>query len=122
MLNGSGEVGVYDLDIWEDRTLTKTFKISGIASAVGYTAELMIRQAVDKPVLLALTSSPAAGLTITSDGTYLIIAVVITHTQAAALAAVIANGTWDFRVVNGSGIVKSYVEGKVIIHQVTTHA
>lgn len=118
----SGEVGVYDLNIWEDRSLTKTFKISGIPSANGYTAELMIRQSVTLTVLLALTSTPLAGLTLSSDGTYLIIDVVITPAQATALAAVIDNGTWDFRVVNSTGIVKSYVEGKVIIHQVTTHS
>jgi hypothetical protein len=119
----SGEVGTYNLHIWEDRTFTKTFKISGITSAVGYTAELMIRESVtDVTPLLALTSTPAAGLTITSDGTYLIIEVVITPTQAIALAATLDNGVWDFRIVNSTGIVKSYVEGLVIVHQVTTHS
>lgn len=119
----SGEVGTYNLNIWEDRSLTKTFKITGIASASGYTAQLMIRASLlSTTALLTLTSSPAAGLTLSSDGTYLIIDVVITPTQATALALLISSGVWDFKITNPTGVVKSYVEGLAIVHQVTTHS
>jgi hypothetical protein len=83
----------------------------GVAvNLTGYTAALQIRQTyASTTTLLSLTSSPAAGITITAGtGT---IAITATAAQTGAIAA--GTYVYDCEITDGTGVVTRIVQGQI---------
>lgn len=78
----------------------------------GYTAALQIREYyAATTTLLSLTSSPAAGITITAGtGT---IAISATAVQTGAITA--GNYVYDCEITDGTGVVTRIVQGEAYI-------
>lgn len=78
----------------------------------GYTAALQIRETyASTSTLLSLTSSPAAGITITAGtGT---IAVTATAAQTGAIATGVY--VYDCEITDGAGVVTRIVQGEVYL-------
>jgi hypothetical protein len=78
----------------------------------GYTAALQIRETyASTTTLLSLTSSPAAGITITPlTGT---IAVTATAAQTGAIATGVY--VYDCEITDGAGVVTRIVQGEVFL-------
>jgi hypothetical protein len=76
-----------------------------------FTAKCEIRDKPGGNVILSLTSSPAAGITITAATG--LIAVVITKTQSAAFNFTV--GEYDMRITNASSEDTYIAEGKVYL-------
>lgn len=119
--NDANDVALFDLHIRTYRTYTKTITISGIATAVGYSVRLMIRDDEnDTTALITLTSTPVAGIVLSSNGSVLSIALTISETQTSALE--IEQGVWDLEVTDPSGAMKTYIGGSVVVHKSVTHS
>jgi len=73
----------------------------------GYTVAMMVRKNVDSDILLSLTSSPAAGITLTAaTGT---IQIAITPTQSAAIQS--NEVVYDVIIYNATTGHKEYLVG-----------
>lgn len=110
--------GTYNLTVTENAKHTQTFTIAGIVTAVGYTAKVDMR-AGEKPtdtLVLALTSSPTAGLVLSSGGSSLSIAMTLTEAQVDLIADAIQAGVmWSLKVTDPAGGTLQYLKGKVTI-------
>lgn len=116
--------GTYNLPLTEGSTNTYSFVISGIVTAVGYSAAIDIREgdAPDSTALLQLTSSPAAGISLSSDGSSLTVAVTITETQADTIAPTIKSdgAYWSLKVTAPGSTTLQYLIGAVKITRAPT--
>lgn len=118
--NDAKDVVAFDLHIRKYRTYQKTFTISGIANATGYSARLMIKaDADDTTALITLTSNPASGIVLSSNGSILSIVIAISYSVTGALR--IEQGVWDFEITDPSGARKTYAGGAVIVHPSVTY-
>lgn len=114
--------GTYNLVLTENSLNVFTFTIGGITTAVGYTAMVDIR-AGSKPtdtLQLALTSSPAGGLVLSSDGVSLSVVLTITETQADTLAPILSKSSWSLKVAAPGGATLQYLKGTVAIVRTPT--
>ncbi len=117
--------GEVNLTLIENATNTIPIVIDGITTAVGYSASIDIRMQ-DKPtggLLLGLTSNPAAGITLSSDGTALTIIVRITETQTDGMFDAIINNDgayWSLKITDPSGDSLQYLKGEINYYRTPT--
>jgi hypothetical protein len=98
----------YDITIEQGATFAFSITVTGV-NLSGYAAAMQGRTTHSATTTaFALTSTPAAGLTIT-PGTNSVIAVALTATQTAALAAP-SEGVYDLEYSIG-GVVTRILEG-----------
>jgi uncharacterized membrane protein len=110
--------GTYDFDIYEGATFAETWTRSGVSTAVGWSAAIDIRKSAtsNSQLYLALTSSD--GITLSSNGTTLSMAVVISATRAAALAAAIraaglTEAYYDLKLTKPDATIEYLLAGKI---------
>lgn len=108
---------------YDEREIT----IPGFASAVGVSARMDFRagQTDDSTLYLSLTSTPAAGLTLSSDGTNLVIAFEITETQMDTLvtalrAAGVSACYYSLKITPSNGKTRPYIYGTYTVTLVPT--
>jgi hypothetical protein len=116
--------GAYNLTLTENSTNVLSFSISGIATASGYSAAIDIRKG-DTPtsdLVLALTSSPVAGLALSSNGSSLTITVTITETQVDTIAATLSETRlyWSLKVTAPDTTTRQYLKGPVSLTRTPT--
>ncbi len=109
-----GEACVHDIKIHQgaDRKWSLFFfdSNSAILPLTSYSCAMDIRLTEDDPVaLLSLTSSPAAGITITAAAGQIDFA--ITAAQTAAFK--FKRAFYDIKVTSGSGEVKYFFKGEI---------
>lgn len=97
--------GGYDVVCPQGSTLSLTFqwKINGIpVNLTGYTAKLQVRESYNAAsTLIALTSSPVAGLTVDGNGN---IGVTVSATTTAAVPA--GTYVWDIELTSGTTVTR----------------
>lgn len=114
------EVAQHTFHVYRYRTFTKTIRISDITSHAGVSVRMMIKTSAESATsLLTLTSTPAAGIVLSTVSSQLNIAITMTDTQAGALA--IDYGEWDLEVTKSDGTLRTYVGGPIEIHDTVTH-
>jgi hypothetical protein len=89
-------ISIIELSLVENQGKTWQFDYPGVASAAGWSAKMEFRtsqQAKGDP-LVTLTSSPAAGITLSSDGTKLLGTFALTEAQHDLLAAAKGSTIW----------------------------
>jgi hypothetical protein len=88
-----------------------------VRSLTGYVARLSIRRAVeDAAAVLALTSTPSAGLTLTAaTGT---VAIALTAAQTAGLSGTYV---YDLEVESSGGVVTRLMQGRVHVSPQVTY-
>ncbi len=112
--------GTYNLPLTENSTNVFSFVISGITTATNYSAKVDMRATAlpSSTTLLALTSSPAAGLALSSDGSHLTIVMTITEAQADTLIPLVvaANGkaAWSLKVTAPDTTTLQYLTGLIV--------
>lgn len=119
----SDEVGIYQLDLVENQTNTRTFQIDGITTATSYSAavDIRIESRGDATALLQLTS-PSGGLVLSSNGSYLQVAMTITEAQIDPIADDIAatGAYWSLKVTAPDSTTRQYLIGPVTILRTPT--
>lgn len=116
--------GAYNLPITENSVNVQTFAISGIATAVDYSAMVDIRasESPTSALLLSLTS-PSDGLTLASDGSSLTVTLTMTEAQADTLAPLVdANprAAWSLKVTSPTGVTLQYLKGLIVLTRTPT--
>ncbi|MFI6816068.1 hypothetical protein ACIBG7_26935 [Nonomuraea sp. NPDC050328] len=102
----------YDISIEQGATYRTTLTLTG-RDLTGYTARMQVRASVASPaVLLELTSSPAAGITITL-GPPGVIDIVITAAQTAAMTWWV--GFYDLELTWPNGDVERLLKSTVTV-------
>ncbi|MFI6819280.1 hypothetical protein ACIBG7_43315 [Nonomuraea sp. NPDC050328] len=102
----------YNIAIEQGATYRTTLTLTG-RDLTGCTARMQVRESVASPaVLLELTSSPAAGITIT-PGPPGVIDIVITAAQTAAMTWWV--GFYDLELVWPNGDVERLLKGAVTV-------
>jgi hypothetical protein len=100
---------VYQGDTWLPGTITA--KLSGTPiDFTGYTAKMEIRHAISREIVLTLTSTPAAGITISSVG------VITLSMTAAQTSALLGEYSYDLQITYPSGIIKTYTFGTITVY------
>lgn len=106
--------GTYNFSVYEGETFAETWTRSGVTSASGWSATLDIRQKADDASTLYLALASGSGLTLSSDGTNLIIAVLITAAQTANLATFgFKQANYDLKLTKPDSSVEYLLAGKV---------
>lgn len=100
-------------DTWSPGTITATVSGTPI-NFTGYTATMEIRNAISNDVSVTLTSTPAAGITLTSLG---VITITMTATQTNAL---LGEYNYDLQITNGSSEKRTYTYGAITVKNDTT--
>lgn len=103
---------VWQGDTWTPGTITATLSGTPINFS-GWTAKMEIRNAISNDVAVTLTSTPAAGITITSLG---VITLAMTATQTSGL---LGRYSYDLELANGA-IIKTYTYGTIEVKNDTT--
>jgi len=104
--------GTYAMTVYAGADFDRTFTVTQGGTALnltGYTAAMMVRDAVDGTAtpLLSLTS----GSGITLGGTAGTIAVAITNAQSAAIPA--GSYAYDLEIISGSSAITRILQGAV---------
>lgn len=73
--------GTYNIATAANATYSSTISIAGITTTTGYTARMDIRTGPKDTDTLVLSLTSVSGLTLSSDGSSLSVAVLITETQ-----------------------------------------
>lgn len=95
-------------DTWEPGTITATVSGTPI-NFTGYTATMEIRNAISNDVSITLTSTPAAGITLTSLG---VITITMTAEQTNAM---LGEYNYDLQVTNTNSEVRTYTYGTITV-------
>lgn len=103
---------VWQGDTWTPGTITATLSGTPI-NFTGYTATMEIRNAISNDVAVTLTSTPAAGIVLTSLG---VITVSMTATQTNGL---LGRYSYDLELKTGS-TVRTYTYGTIEVKNDTT--
>jgi len=107
--------GIYPLTITENSTNAWSFVISGITTAVGYTAAVDIRKS-EVPTstrLLGLTNG--SGLSLSSNGSALTVVLRITEAQADTLVPLLSpTAVWSLKITAPDGSTLQYLKGPVV--------
>lgn len=112
--------GSYDFEIQQGATFIETWKRSGVTSASGYDARIDVRQSQSKSSTLILQLTVGNGyITLSGDGSYLIMSLVVPAGVTAALPP--GNFWYDLELVNG-GLVERLLEGRVTVSPEVTLA
>jgi hypothetical protein len=101
-------------DTWAPGTITATVSGTPI-NFTGYTATMEIRNAISNDVALTLTSTPAAGITLTSLG---VITITMTATQTNAL---LGEYSYDLQITSPTSVIKTYTYGTISVLQDNTN-
>lgn len=110
----------YNLSIEQGATYTLNVTVTAV-NLTGYTARMMGRTShASNATLFSLTSSPAAGIVITS-GTDSVIAVTLTATQTAALPRW-SCGVYDLEYQSAAGVVTRILGGTFVVSGEVTYA
>lgn len=110
--------GTYNFTIYEGETWAETWTRSGVVTSTGWAARLDIRATKDETSELYLSLTSVAGITLSSDGSKLIMSLVLTLTQTAALQqAVAADGMksayYDLKLTKPDTTVEYLLRGKI---------
>lgn len=116
--------GAYNIALTENATNVLSFDISDITTMTGYSAAMDFRQG-DRPIdtiVLALTSSPAAGLALSIVGGILRVTMTITEAQVDPIAATLATTTvsYSLKITAPAGTTTQYLRGNVTITRTPT--
>lgn len=84
---------------------------SNYLDLTGSTVLAQVRASVASSVVLATFSATLTNQTTTPGG----ITLTLTPTQTSALPS--TGGVWDVQVTNGSGVVRTYINGEVAVLQ-----
>lgn len=103
---------IWQGDTWTPGTITATISGTPI-NFTGWTATMEIRNAISNDVALTLTSTPAAGITLTSIG---VITLSMTSTQTNTL---LGRYSYDLEMTNGAAI-RTYTYGTIEVKNDTT--
>ena len=102
-----------DYELWQGDTFapgTITATVSGTPiNFTGYAATMEIRNAISNDVSLTLTSTPAAGITLTSLG---VITITLTASQTNAL---LGEYNYDLQITNTSNEIRTYTYGSITV-------
>lgn len=102
-----------DYELWQGDTFapgTITATVSGTPiNFTGYAATMEIRNAISNDVSLTLTSTPAAGITLTSLG---VITITLTAAQTNAL---LGEYNYDLQITNASNEIRTYTYGAITV-------
>ena len=113
--NSKSPVPYSDWKIKQGATIKRNYYLKDASGAskdlTGYTAKCEIRDKPGGNVILALTSSPAVGITITAESG--LISIVITKSQSALFNFTVAE--YDMRVTDSSNEDTYIAEGKVYL-------
>lgn len=104
---------IWQGDTWLPGTITVTSGGTPI-DFTGWTATMEIRNAISNDVAVTLTSSPAAGITMSSIG---VITLSMTATQTSAL---LGEYRYDLQTTNTSGSIRTYLYGIINVTSDTT--
>jgi hypothetical protein len=95
-------------DTWEPGTITA--RVSGTPiNFTGYTATMEVRNAISNDVSITLTSTPAAGITLTSLG---VITITMTAEQTNAM---LGEYNYDLQVTDTSNEIRTYTYGTITV-------
>lgn len=103
---------IWQGDTWTPGTITATLSGTPI-NFTGWTATMEIRNAISNDVALTLTSTPSAGISLTSLG---VITLAMTATQTSGL---LGRYSYDLEMTNGATI-RTYTYGTIEIKNDTT--
>lgn len=110
----------YNLAIEQGSTYVLNVTVTAV-NLTGYTARMMGRTShASTSTVFSLTSSPAAGITITS-GTDSVISVTLTATQTAALSRW-SCGVYDLEYQSPGGVVTRILGGTFVVSGEVTYA
>lgn len=113
--------GIYHISLYEGETFTEIWTRSGMASATGWSAALDIRQKADESSTRYLALTSGSGLTLSSDGSRLIIVVIVTAVQTAALGALgFTTAYYDLKLTKPDATVEYLLAGTVKVTQRVT--
>ena len=113
--------GTYDFTIEQGATFSQRWARSGVTSATGYSARADIRVARDKTSSLVIGLTVANGrITLSSDGVSLLIDVLISSTDTAALTA--GAYYYDLEIVSPTATVERLLMGTVTVSAEVTAA
>lgn len=103
-----------DYEVWQGDTWlpgTITARLNGTPiDFTGYSANMEIRHAISREVVLTLTSTPAAGITISSVG------VITLSMTAAQTSDLLGEYLYDLQITYPSGIIKTYTYGTITVY------
>lgn len=118
--------GTYNITAVANETYRQTIETDAYTDHVGYSARLDVRAGVSHTdtLLLSLTSTPAAGLTLTSTGTVLRVAVHATAAQIATVETALngARGHYSLRVTTPAGDDDQVLVGTFVVSPTPTPA
>ena len=95
-------------------SVTQTYSAGTYVVLTGYTGKAQIRATPTATALLAEFAVIIPDQTLTPGG----VLATLTPVQTAALPS--AGGVWDLQLTNGTGEVRTFVAGKVIVTQEVT--
>lgn len=107
------DYNIWQGDTWTPGTITATSNDVAI-DFTGWAAKVELRSAISGDVAVTLTSTPAAGITLTSLG---VITMSMTSTQTAVL---LGEYKYDLQMTNPSAVVKTYTYGTISVTADTT--
>lgn len=109
----------YNFKLYEGATFSETWTRSGVASAVGWSAALDIRETKDESSTRYLGLTSGSGITLSSDGSSLIMSILITATQTATLQQAIVAATgktiayYDLKLTRPDATVEYLLRGSI---------
>lgn len=106
---------------YDQRTIT----LPGFTSASGVTARVEFRASDDDASTLYLTLTSSAGLTLTSDGSNLLIAWEITEAQMDTLAAALKTAgrskcAWSLKITPANSKTQQWLKGSYTLDMTAT--
>ncbi|NBW22513.1 MAG: hypothetical protein EBR82_82655, partial [Caulobacteraceae bacterium] len=106
--------GSYNITVWQGADYDKTFTVTQGGTALnwtGYTARMQVRNSSDATATLLSLATGGSGITL--GGTAGTIAVAITNTQSAAIAA--GAYAYDLELVSSGNQVTRLLQGAFIV-------
>lgn len=107
--------GTYNITVWAGADYDKTFTVTQGGTPInwtGYQSRMQVREAADSTAyLLSLTDTAGSGITL--GGTAGTIAIAITSTQSAAIAA--GSYAYDLEMISSGNIVTRLLQGSFTV-------
>jgi hypothetical protein len=109
--------GTYNFSIYEGETFVETWTRAGVSSATSWSAKLDIRAKAEETSTLYLSLTPS----LSSDGSKLILAILITAAQTATLGALaFKKAYYDLKLTKPDSTVEYLLKGQITFTQRVT--
>jgi hypothetical protein len=113
--------GTYNFSIYEGETFAETWTRSGVTTATGWSAKLDIRAKAEETSTQYLELTSSSGLTLSSNGTVLSIAVLMTAAQTTAMGALaFKKAYYDLKLTKPDTTVEYLLKGTITFTQRVT--